>query len=147
MPPDPLLHNSARVLEFESLRDLLRGFAASALGQERIGTITASRNRAWIENQHQLTNEIREFRRVGGGFDFSGLLDIAKLVEESRIEGAALETTEIRDVIALVDRAAEWREISLSPPVTMKLNWIAVSQLSSGIADFTEFLRTFRNKI
>jgi len=47
----------------------------------------------------------------------------------------------------MVDRAAEWREIALSPPAAMKLEWKAVAQLSSGVTDFTEFLRAFRNKI
>ena len=109
MPPQPLTHTSAPVLEFEALRDLLRGYASSPLGQGRIATLGPSTNPGWIEAQQQLTTEIREFRRVGGRFDFSGLLDIAKLVDKSRIAGAALETTEIRDVVLVVDRAAEWR--------------------------------------
>ncbi len=110
-------------------------------------SLDPSVDRGWIENQHQLTTEIREYRRVGGRFEFSGLLDVSKTVEKSRISGAVLETTEIRDVILVVDRAAEWREIALSPPAAMKLEWNAVAQLSSGIVDFTEFLRAFRNKI
>lgn len=136
-----------QVLEFVGLRDLLRGYAFSPLGQGRIANLVPSIDRDWIETQHRLTSEIREFRRVGGRFDFSGLLDIAKLLEKSRIAGAALETSEIRDVITLVDRAAEWREIALNPPAAMKTEWTAVAQLSSGIVDFTEFLRAFRNKI
>ena len=47
----------------------------------------------------------------------------------------------------VIDRAAEWREIALSPPAAMKVEWTAVAELSSGIIDFTEFLRGFRNKI
>src|SRR2546422_2405954 len=147
MLPHLLAHTSAAVLEFESRRDLLRGYASSPLGQGRIASLAPSADRGWIEKQQQLTSEIREFRRVGGRFDFSGLLEITKVVEKSRIASAALETTEIRDVVLVVDRAAEWREIALSPPATMKLEWKAVAQLSSGITDFTEFLRTFRNKI
>jgi DNA mismatch repair protein MutS2 len=143
----PLTHTSARVLEFESLRDLIRGYASSPLGQERIAALRPSVDRGWIENQHQLVTEIREYRRVGGRFEFSGLLEGSKTVEKSRISGAVLETTEIRDVILVVDRAAEWREIALSPPAAMKVEWKAVALLSSGIIDFTEFLRSFRNKI
>ncbi len=142
----PLAHTSAHVLEFESLRDLLRGYASSPLGGGRIAALAPSVDRGWIELQQQLTSEIREFRRVGGRFEFAGLLDVGKLIERARITGAALETTDIRDVILVVDRAAEWREIALSPPAAMK-EWTAVAQLSEGIADFTEFLRSFRNKI
>src|SRR5882762_4993975 len=147
MPPVPLAHASARVLEFESLRDLLRTYTSSPLGAERVATLAPTADRAWIEQQQRLTAEIREFRRVGGRFEFSGLLNVAPLVEKSRIAGAALETTEIRDVILVIDRAAEWSQIVVSPPATMKAEWKAVSGLSTRIVDFTEFLRGFRNKI
>ena len=73
-----LLHTSARVLEFDVLRNLLRGYASSPLGQSRIDALAPSTDRAWIESQQQLSSEIREFRRVGGRFDFSSLLDITR---------------------------------------------------------------------
>ena len=142
-----LAHTGARVLEFESLRDLLRGYTSSPLGADRVSRLTPTAECAWIERQQVLTTEIREFRRVGGRFEFSGLLDVSQLIDKSSISGAALETTEIRDVILIVDRAAEWRQIMLAPPAAMRSSWNAVSELSSGIADFTEFLRAFRNKI
>ncbi len=142
-----MLHSSARVLEFESLRELLRGYASSPLGQARIASLAPSTDRDWIARQQQLTSEIREFRRVGGRFDFFGLEDVRTRVQKSRIAGAALETTEIRDIIAVVDRAAEWREISLHPPASMRSEWRTVAELSRGVADFAQFLKSFRNKI
>ena len=145
--PSDLTHSSARVLEFDSLLDLLRGYASSPLGQARIAALAPSSDRAWIEAQQELASEIREFRRVGGRFEFSGLLPTAELVNKSRILGAILETTEIRDVILVVDRAAEWREISLHPPASMKREWRGLRTLSAQIADFNDFLRFFRNKI
>lgn len=145
--PAELLHSSARVLEFESLREFLRGYAPSPLGQARITGLTPSTDADWIRTQQQLATEIREFRRVGGRFDFAGLIEIDQLVERARISGVALETTEIRDVILVVDRAAEWREIARHPPAAMRSEWRRVSALSDRIVDFTEFLRSFRNKI
>ena len=53
MLPQPLVHTSARVLEFESLRDLLRGYASSPLGQARIARLAASRDQGWTKNQQQ----------------------------------------------------------------------------------------------
>jgi len=147
MPVAPLTHASARVLEFEALRDLLHAYAGSALGSARISSLVPTSDRAWIEQQQQLTSEVREFRQCGGRFEFSGLLNLTQSLDKSRIAGAALDTSEIRDVIRVVDRAAEWREIALSPPAAMRASWDAVSALSAGIADFTEFLRLFRNKI
>src|SRR6202140_5022366 len=144
---EELVHSSAHVLEFDVLRQLLRGYASSPLGQERVAALAPSTDRDWIESQQELASEIREFRRVGGRFDFSGLIEIGLLVEKSRIAGAALETTEIRDVILVVDRAAEWREIALHPPASMRFDWNRVRGLSDRIVDFTDFLRSFRNKI
>ena len=126
----PLIHNSARVLEFDALRELLRAYSSSPPGRAKIGELAPSTDSAWILEQQDLTAEVREFRRVGGRFEFSGLLDITRLTEKSRIAGAALETTEIRDVILVVDRAAEWREIAQHPPASMQSEWRGVRALS-----------------
>ncbi len=145
--PHPVTHTSSRLLEFETLRDLLAGYASSPLGQHRIAELLPSLDRAWIRTQQQLTTEIREYRRVGGRFEFAGLPEVRKPIEKSRIGGAALETTEIRDVVLVADRGAEWREIVGQPPAAMRSEWTAVAALSAGIQDFTGFLRSFRNKI
>ncbi len=142
-----LTHTSGHVLEFDTLRELLSGYASSPPGQARIAALAPSVDRDWIVRQQQLTAEVREFRRVGGSFDFSGLSDPVRMIEKSRIEGAALETLEIRDLVQVVDRGAEWREIALHPPAAMKSEWTSIAELSGGIADFTLLLRFFRNKI
>ncbi len=101
----------------------------------------------WIERQQQLASELRGYLRTGGRFDFHGLLDPTTLVNKSRIRGAALEILEIRDLLLVADRAAEWREIAMHPPVEVQDKWQAVSELSQTLADFTVLLRYFRNKI
>ncbi len=145
--PNPVTHTSSRLLEFEALRDLIAGYAASPLGRGRIAELQPSLDRSWIENQQQLTAEVREYRRVGGRFEFAGLPEVKKLIEKSRIAGAALETTEIRDIVLIADRASEWREVVRQPPAAMRSDWTAVVALSAGIEDFTNFLRHFRGKI
>ena len=145
--PLPITHNSARVLEFDALRELLRGYASSPLGQNKITSLAPVADSEWINEQQGRTDEVRDFRRAGGRFEFAGLLDIKKFVEKARIAGAILETTEIRDVVLLVDRAAEWREIALHPPANMRTDWRQTRSLSESISDYTQFLRSFRNKI
>src|SRR6516162_155219 len=145
--PDPIQHTSERVLEFDHLRELLLIYAASPLGKGRIANLAPSRDRSWIERQQLLTEELRGYLRNGGRFDFAGLLDPTDLIHKSRIQGAALELAEVRDVLLLADRAAEWREIASHPPVEIESSWDAVRELSQGIADFTQLLRFFRNKI
>jgi DNA mismatch repair protein MutS2 len=143
----PLLHNSARVLEFDRLRELLRGYCQSELGQTRVEALEATGDRTWIERQQQLTSEVRHYLRAGGRFDFAGLVDPLKMLEKSRIQGAMLEVTEIRDLLTVVDRVAEWREIALHPPASLKEAWPGVEELSEQIADFTQLLRFFRGKL
>src|SRR5450432_702276 len=142
-----MIHSSARVLEFDALRDLLRGYAASDVGRARVSELAASTDLAWIQNQQQLTAEVREFRRAGGSFNFFGLMQVSDLLEKAGIAGAGLEALEIVSVITIVERAAEWLGIALRPPQGMWQEWVAVRRLSAGIADFDEFLRGFRNKI
>ena len=139
--------SSAAVLEFEALRELLNAYTASDLGKAALAALRPSCDRNWIAGQHQLVAEVLQYLRGGGHFDFSGLLSPTALLERAHIAGAALETAEIRDLLLLIDRAAQWREVVLRPPASMKLEWNAVAALSAGIADFTGLLRYFRNKI
>ena len=143
----PIQHSSERVLEFDQLRQLLAAYTASPLGHTRVMQLTASCDRLWVERQQQLAAELRGYLRTGGRFDFHGLLDPTTLIDKSRIRGAALEITEIRDLLLVADRAAEWREIALHPAANLADNWRAVHEISQDVADFTLLLRHFRNKI
>ena len=145
--PSPIQHASERVLEFDQLRQLLAAYTASPLGHGRVMQLTPSRDRQWIERQQQLTEELRGYLRAGSRFDFQGLLDPTAVVHKSRIGGAALEIAEIRDLLLVADRAAQWREVALHPAANLAGKWNAVRELSQGIADFTPLLRHFRNKI
>ena len=104
--------------------------------EERIAALAPSQDRDWIERQHRLARELRGFLQAGGRFDFHGLLDPTQLIRKSRIQGAALELTEMRDVLVLADRAAEWRETALHPPAAVEAQWEAVAELSQQLADF-----------
>ncbi len=145
--PEPIQHSSERLLEFDHLRELLAIYAASPLGKTRIAALAPSQDRAWIERQHQLARELRGFLQAGGRFDFHGLLDPTQLIRKSRVHGAALELSEVRDVLALADRAAEWREAALHPAAAVEAQWAAIAELSHQLADFNSLLHYFRNKI
>src|ERR1035441_5394684 len=145
--PNPIHYASERVLEFDQLGQLLAIYTGSPLGHERVMQLMPSRDREWIERQQQLVAEPRGYLRAGGHFDFQGLLDPTTLVNKSRIRGAALEIIEIRDLLLVADRAAEWREIALHPPLQVEGKWQAILELSQILADFTLLLRYFRNKI
>ena len=142
-----LQHSSERVLEFDQLRQLLAAYTGSPLGRVRVMQLAPSRDDQWIASQQQLTAELRGYLRSGGHFDFHGLLDPTAIINKSRIRGAALEIAEIRDVLLVADRAAEWREIALHPAANIADKWDAMRELSQSIGDFRPLLNQFRNKI
>ena len=144
--PAPLAHSSGSVLEFEALRALLAAYFTSDLGRRKLSTLAPTADLPWIRRQHSLTTEVRRFRAAGGSFDFSALADPTSHLELSTIEGAALEIDALRHLLALVERAAQWREIVLHPPSHMP-EWPAVAALSAEISDFKPLLRFFANKI
>src|ERR1700677_4767543 len=141
--PSPIENASARVLEFDQLRQLLAVYSASPLGHDRVMQLAPSRDRAWVERQQQLTEELRGYLRGGSRFDFHGLLDLTDEINKSRIRGSALEIAEIRDLLLIADRGAEGRQIALNPPANLAGKWAAVRELSESIADFTQLLRYF----
>ena len=145
--PAPLLQTSADLLEFDRLREIVRGCCQSELGRQAVDSLAPTTDAAWIERQQQLTAEVRAFFRAGGRFDFGGLTDPRQFVLRARISGATLETTELRDAILAVDRAAEWREAAIHPPQAMREPWPAIEQLSAAIEDFAPLLRFFANKL
>ena len=118
--PTSLLHTSAALLEFDRLREIVRGCCQSELGRQAVDSLAPTTDAAWIERQQQLTVEVGNFFRAGGRFDFGGLTDPRQFVLRARISGATLETTELRDAILAVDRAAEWREAAIHPPQAMQ---------------------------
>jgi DNA mismatch repair protein MutS2 len=147
MVPQPLQQSSSRVLEFNLFREVLGGYVTSPLGKERVSQLEPSADRAWIARQQQLAAETRRFLAAGGRFDFSGLFDASQLLAKSRIAGVALEIDQLRDILLLVDKAAEWREIALHPPDAVRSEWRGMEELSLEIADFSDLLRAFGNKI
>ena len=135
------------MLEFPALRELLRAYTRSPLGVARVAALAPSADRAWFEEQQQLTVEVREFLWVGGGFEFHGLEDHGQLIARAAIAGAALESLELRDIVTTIERATEWRKIAQQPPAAMQQEWTAVARLSARIGDFSDLLRYFKNKI
>jgi len=147
MPPQPLQHSSQRVLEFDAFRELLGAYISSPLGKLHVTQLAPTSDRQWIDRQQQLAEEARQYLVAGGHFDFSALFDARSLLAKSRIESAVLEIQELRDILLLVDKTSEWREIALNPPEAVKFKWEGMRELALAIADFTGLLRFFRNKI
>jgi DNA mismatch repair protein MutS2 len=147
--PSPLREASAAALEWPRLREYIASRTFSALGRAWILALEPCADLAWIELQQQRTAEMRSMLTRGGSFEFRGLFDPTTLLEKARIEGAALESTEIRDLLAVVERVAAWRNLIDPPPNGTRYEWPGIAALSEPLLDYdlAPLLRLLRGKI
>src|SRR5438128_10181320 len=113
---------SADLLEFESLKRLMGRFVSSPLGRAELDRVEPSSNRdaltaalAEVDEAIQYLRSAAQPKPAQRGaairLDFSGISDLRTAAEKLRIEGASLEAKEIFDLIALLDRAADFKSI------------------------------------
>ena len=147
--PSPLREASAAALEWPRLREHIAGRTFSPLGRAWILALEPSADLAWIDLQQQRTAEMRSMLARGGNFEFHGLFDPTTLLDKARIEGAALESIEIRDLLAVVERVAAWRNLIDPPPNGTRYEWPGIAALSAPLLDYelAPLLRLLRGKI
>ena len=147
--PSLLPESSAAALEWPRLRDHIAGRTASPPGRAWILALEPSSDLAWIDQQQQRTAEVRAMLTRGGNFEFRGLFDPTILLDKARIDGAALESTEIRDLLTVVERVAAWRNLLHPPPNGTRYEWPSIVALSSPLLDYelAPLLRLLRGKI
>ncbi|HEY6413769.1 MAG TPA: endonuclease MutS2 [Edaphobacter sp.] len=147
--PSPLHEASVAALEWPRLRDHIAGRTSSPLGRAWILALEPCSDQPWIDQQQQRTAEIRTMLTRGGSFEFNGLFDPTTLLEKARIDGAALEGTEIRDLLNVVERIAAWRNLIDPPPGSTRYDWPGIVALSAPLLhhDLAPLLRMLRGKI
>jgi DNA mismatch repair protein MutS2 len=149
MTPSPLPESSATALEWPRLRDAIAGRTFSPLGRAWVLALEPSADLGWIDRQQQRTEEMRKMLAGGGSFDFHGLFDPTALLDQARIDGAALEAMEISSLLTVVERVAAWRNVIDPPANGARYNWPAIAELSAPLLDydFAPLLRLLRGKI
>jgi DNA mismatch repair protein MutS2 len=147
--PSPLPESSAAALEWPRLREAIAGRTFSALGRAWVLALEPSADLDWINRQQQRTEEMRKMLSGGGSFDFHGLFDPTGLLDQARIEGAALEAMEISSLLGVVERVAAWRNVIDPPANGARYNWPSIAELSAPLLDydFAPLLRLLRGKI
>lgn len=148
--PSPLPESSATALEWFRLRDHIADRTFSLLGRAWILALEPSSDLPWITQQQQRTAELRAMLSAGGSFDFRGLFDPTLPLDKARIEGAALEATEIRDLLNVIERVAAWRNlVAAESPSSPRYTWPGIAELSAPLLhyDLAPLLRLLRGKI
>jgi DNA mismatch repair protein MutS2 len=103
-------------LEWDKLVAFLGGYAQSALGRAWIGALVPSTDREWVGRQQRLVAEMRLLVAAGVMPQLRALFDPTDVLAKARIEGVALESDELRAVIALAEEVTAWAELMRTPP-------------------------------
>ncbi len=150
--PAPLTETSAIALEWPRLREHIATRTTSPLGRAWVAGLEPSANLPWIETQHQRTSELRAMLATGGTFDFNGLFDPTTLLDKARIDGAALESLEILNLLNVAERVAAWRNLFTSAEATRANGLASATSIAALTAplldhDLANLLRALRGKI
>ncbi len=98
------------ILEFEKLRELLRGRSTCAPGKRALNALQFSEDRAQLEKGFALIHEAREWLRAGKELGFGALADPESWL--AKIEGPAtvLEAGEFLEAASLLETASWLRQ-------------------------------------
>lgn len=146
VPTIPDSIQPADSLEWDKLIALLAGYAQSLLGRAWIAGLLPSSNRAWIARQHALVAEMRVLSGSGAIPVTRSLFDPSDLLAKARIEGVALESEELRSLIALAEEIASWTDLVRTLPESAKdripeLTAVSRELLATSLRPLTEALR------
>jgi DNA mismatch repair protein MutS2 len=141
---------SCEALEWTRLLELMASFAHSSVAREWVLAMMPSRDASWIDQQHDLVDQMRLLLGQGGAPALGGLFDPTTLTDKARIQGASLEAEEIRDLLFLVDNIVTWQALIAQPPEALASRvsgLIALSQLPAGaqLASLAQGLRARLN--
>jgi DNA mismatch repair protein MutS2 len=144
--PSPVEDCNRSVLEWDRFLDLLAGYAVSSIGRTWILSLAPSTDREWIRQQHSMVAEMRLLLEEGVQPGLGSLFDPKNLLNKARIEGAALEAEEIRDVLNLAGDISTWAALVRVPPERVReqipgLKALSAPLLSTDLRPLVESLR------
>jgi DNA mismatch repair protein MutS2 len=147
--PSPVVDYSRAVLEWDRFLALLAGYSVSSIGKTWILNLNPSTDSSWIDRQHTLVEEMRLLLGEGAQPGLGSLFDPISLLDKSRIEGAALEAEEIRDLLNLADDISTWTALLRLPPERIQDRIPALRALSAPLltSDLRPLVESLRKKI
>jgi DNA mismatch repair protein MutS2 len=147
--PAPLVETGATVLEWPRLLELLAGYSLSPLGRQWAVDLQPSSDRAWLERQHGLVDEMRLLLEQGTSIPLASLIDPTILLDKARIPGAALEPEELRSLLNLMDDIGSWQAVIKTPPASVAERLPELIALSAPLlaSDLRPLVESLREKI
>lgn len=147
--PSAVEDYSRAVLEWDRFLALLAGYAVSSIGKAWVLALEPSTDHDWLRQQHALVEEMRLLAAEGVQPTLGSLFDPMLLLNKSRIEGAALEAEEIRNILNLADDISSWAALLRQPPERVQDNLPELRALSAPLltSDLRPLVESLRTKI
>ncbi len=147
--PSPVADCSPATLEWPRFLELLAGYSHSSVGRGWATTLQPSTDAAWLAREHALVGEMRRLLAQHVSLSLGSLFDPTTLLDKSRIEGAALEAEEIRDILSLADDITAWQAIMETPPDGLKEEIPALAALSAPLlsSNLRPLVESLRNRM
>ena len=128
------------VLEFDKLRELLRGRTTCAPGRRAVGALEPGMERASLESAFALIREAREWLRAGRELGFGALADPHGWLERIQGPGAVLEPSEFLDAASLLETAGWLRQQFREEAAKFSL----LAARAASLGDFRDVLAAIR---
>lgn len=117
------------VLEYDSLRALVRRGAQTPMGRARADALAPMDDLDAVRRALQTVSECLELRRRGAGWSFSELTDPSESIARLKIEGALLDPLALLELARLADQAGEARARIQSERDAAPALWESVAEL------------------
>ncbi len=114
--PEPIAELSRATLEWDALLAFLSQYATATVTKEWFGQLVPSSSAEWAAAQHALTAEMGLCLSRGLRPALASLFDPTVLLSKARIPGTALESEELRQMLALGDDVVAWASSMQEPP-------------------------------
>jgi DNA mismatch repair protein MutS2 len=84
-----------KALEFDQIRDLLKGFATSSVGKVLSGSLKPQKKLSWIKKRLGEVDELKNIVEVYGDIPLGGIRDVREATARAKIEGTVLSPEEM----------------------------------------------------
>jgi DNA mismatch repair protein MutS2 len=135
---------SEEILEFDRLRELLRGRTTCAPGRRAVDALAFRWDRTELEREFAAIAEAVAYLRTGSELGFGALADPQPWMERMALPGAVLEPAELLDAATLLDTAAWLRASFLEVQQEQGKKFPLLTERARSLGDFRQLAAAIR---
>jgi len=142
---DKISEHAVRVLEYDSLLNLLSSYAKTSTGQRRILHFFPSADISLIRTQIAETTELKDLITAGQILPLGGVEDITQIITNHSLSGAVLEPEQLLSVASTLQSTNDVRNFSHINKDTAPLLWLESINLTPHPEIISEIYRCIDN--